>query len=154
MKYALRIALLLLVVVGISWEVMTDKCEDVTVPFCKGIPYKKTKFPNKMNHESQEEAGMEVKQYWPLINLNCSSDLKFFLCSMYTPICIEDYHKSLPVCRSICERARAGCEPIMQQYNFSWPERLSCDHFPRAGDPDHLCMQPSTRRAIKIKVKQ
>lgn len=100
-----------------------------------------THFPNEMNHETQEEAGLEVHQFWPLVEIKCSPDLKFFLCSMYTPICIEDYHKPLPVCRSVCERAREGCEPIMEQYSFKWPERMNCENLPRHGDPDFLCME-------------
>jgi frizzled 5/8 len=75
------------------------------------------------------------------VEIKCSQDLKFFLCSMYTPICIEDYHKPLPVCRSVCERARKGCEPIMEKYNFKWPERMICENLPRLGDPDNLCME-------------
>lgn len=120
------------------------RCEEITIPMCRGIGYNMTSFPNEMNHESQEEAGLEVHQYWPLVEIKCSADLKFFLCSMYTPICIEDYHKPLPVCRSVCERARAGCAPIMQQYSFSWPERMACENLPMSGDPENLCMeQPS-----------
>lgn len=78
-----------------------------------------THFPNEMNHETQEEAGLEVHQFWPLVEIKCSPDLKFFLCSMYTPICIEDYPKPLPVCRSVCERAREGCAPIMVSSLFT-----------------------------------
>jgi len=53
----------------------------------------------QFNHDTQEEAGMEVHQFWPLVEINCSPDLKFFLCSMYTPICMENYHYHLPACR-------------------------------------------------------
>lgn len=100
-----------------------------------------TKFPNEMNHETQEEAGLEVHQFWPLVEIKCSADLRFFLCSMYAPICIEDYHKPLPVCRSVCERAREGCEPIMEQYSFKWPERMNCENLPIKDTPDYLCME-------------
>ncbi|XP_055371822.1 frizzled-2-like [Condylostylus longicornis] len=121
-----------------------SKCEVITTPMCRGIGYNLTSFPNEMNHETQEEAGLEVHQFWPLVEIKCSPDLKFFLCSMYTPICLEDYHKPLPVCRSVCERARAGCAPIMQQYSFQWPERMACENLPLHGDPENLCMeQPS-----------
>lgn len=64
---------------------------------------------------------------------------------MYTPICIEDYAKPLPACRSVCERARAGCAPLMQKYGFQWPERMACEKLPRLGDPDHLCMEEPER---------
>lgn len=64
---------------------------------------------------------------------------------MYTPICIEDYAKPLPACRSVCERARAGCAPLMQKYGFQWPERMACEKLPSLGDPDHLCMEEPER---------
>lgn len=118
-----------------------SRCEEITIPMCRGIGYNLTSFPNEMNHETQEEAGLEVHQFWPLVEIGCSSDLRFFLCSMYTPICLEDYHKPLPVCRSVCERARRGCAPIMQQYSFQWPERMACEHLPYHGKPDSLCME-------------
>ncbi|NWU89721.1 FZD8 protein, partial [Upupa epops] len=84
-------------------------CQEITVPLCKGIGYNYTYMPNQFNHDTQDEAGLEVHQIWPLVEIQCSSDLRFFLCSMYTPICLEDYKKPLPPCRSVCERAKAGC---------------------------------------------
>ncbi|CAI9580626.1 unnamed protein product [Staurois parvus] len=107
---------------------------------CKGIGYNYTYMPNQFNHDTQDEAGLEVHQFWPLVEIQCSPDLKFFLCSMYTPICLADYKKPLPPCRSVCERAKAGCSPLMRQYGFAWPERMNCDKLPLNGDPEDLCM--------------
>lgn len=118
------------------------RCEEIRITMCRGIGYNMTSFPNELNHDTQEEAGLEVNQFFPLVEMKCSPDLKFFLCSMYMPICIEDYHKPLPVCRSVCEKTRAGCAPIMQKYNFPWPERMACDRFPENQENDKLCMQP------------
>ncbi|XP_028619531.1 frizzled-8 [Grammomys surdaster] len=115
-------------------------CQEITVPLCKGIGYNYTYMPNQFNHDTQDEAGLEVHQFWPLVEIRCSSDLKFFLCSMYTPICLEDYKKPLPPCRSVCERAKAGCAPLMRQYGFAWPDRMRCDRLPEQGNPDTLCM--------------
>lgn len=64
---------------------------------------------------------------------------------MYAPICIEDYHRPLPACRSVCERARSGCAPLMQQYGFQWPDRMACEKLPVHGDPDNLCMEMDNR---------
>lgn len=118
-----------------------SRCEEIKISMCRGIGYNLTSFPNEMNHDTQEEAGLEANQFFPLVEVKCSADLKFFLCSLYMPICIEDYHKPLPVCRSVCERARAGCAPVMQAYNFQWPERMQCERFPLSGDPENLCME-------------
>lgn len=116
------------------------RCEEITIPMCRGIGYNLTFMPNQFNHETQEEAGLEVHQFWPLVEIQCSSDLKFFLCSMYAPICIEDYHQPLPACRTVCERARAGCAPLMLHYGFAWPEQMNCDKLPDYGDSQKLCM--------------
>lgn len=123
-----------------------SRCEEITIPMCRGIGYNMTSMPNELNHDTQEEAGLEVHQFWPLVEIRCSPDLKFFLCSMYAPICIEDYHKPLPACRSVCIRARDGCAPLMQQYGFQWPERMACEKLPvHNGDPDNLCMEQNNR---------
>ncbi|XP_039194527.1 LOW QUALITY PROTEIN: frizzled-8 [Crotalus tigris] len=115
-------------------------CQEITVPLCKGIGYNYTYMPNQFNHDTQDEAGLEVHQFWPLVEIQCSADLRFFLCSMYTPICLENYKKPLPPCRSVCERAKAGCAPLMRQYGFAWPDRMRCDRLPEQGNPDMLCM--------------
>jgi len=116
------------------------KCEEINIPMCRGIGYNQTSMPNIFHHDSQEEAGLEVHQFWPLVEIQCSEDLRFFLCSMYTPICMDDYPKPLPACRSVCNRAKAGCAPIMSQYGFSWPDRMKCEELPKFGDSENLCM--------------
>ena len=120
------------------------QCQEITIPMCRGIGYNLTYMPNQFNHDTQEEAGLEVHQFWPLVEIQCSPDLKFFLCSMYAPICMTNYHKPLPACRSVCERAKSGCAPLMRQYGFAWPERMKCDELPVFGDRDQLCMDNNT----------
>lgn len=115
------------------------KCEEITIPMCKEIGYNFTRLPNQFNHETQDEAGLEVHQFWPLVKIQCSPDLRFFLCSMYTPICMDTYTRPLPACRSVCERARLGCLPVMQKYGFEWPKRMSCSKLPEYGGTE-LCM--------------
>ena len=119
-------------------------CQDITIPMCKGIGYNTTYMPNQFNHDTQEEAGLEVHQFWPLVEIECSPDLQFFLCSLYTPICVSNYDGPLPACRSVCERAKAGCAPLMRQYGFSWPARMGCELFPDYGDSENLCMDFNT----------
>ena len=115
------------------------KCEKIKIPMCQSIGYNLTSMPNMFNHDTQEEAALEVHQFWPLVEIKCSPDLKFFLCSMYAPMCQPNFNKDVPPCRSICERARTGCAPLMRQYGFSWPERMRCENFPQLGG-NKLCM--------------
>jgi len=122
-------------------DAVSMKCVEITIPMCRGIGYNYTYTPNQFHHDTQEEAGLEVHQFWPLVEIQCSPELRFFLCSMYAPICMTNYNRPLPVCRSVCERAKMGCAPLMRQYGFAWPERMACDQLPMYGDNDRLCMQ-------------
>jgi len=127
------------------------RCQKITVPMCRGIGYNLTYMPNMFSHDTQEEAGLEVHQFWPLVEIQCSRDLRLFLCSMYAPICVPNYQKPLPACKSLCQRVRHGCEPLMAQYGFAWPERMSCDGLPEYGDRHRLCMDfnsSSERRSV------
>ena len=69
-----------------------SKCELITLPMCKGIGYNHTKMPNNLNHDTQEEAGLEVHQFYPLVEINCSEDLQLFLCLIYAPVCMDDFN--------------------------------------------------------------
>ena len=41
-----------------------SRCEEITIPMCRGIGYNWTSMPNALHHETQEEAGLEVHQFW------------------------------------------------------------------------------------------
>lgn len=45
------------------------RCQEITIPMCKTIQYNYTNMPNSFNHETQEEAGMEVHAWWPLVQV-------------------------------------------------------------------------------------
>ena len=111
-------------------QTKTPKCEPVQVPFCKGLHYSKTTFPNYFKHETQREAGLEVHQFSPLVSVKCSEDLKMFLCALYVPIC-TNFNKLILPCRSLCKRAKKGCVRLMNRYGFNWPEKMDCGNFPR-----------------------
>ena len=125
------------------------KCEAIKIRMCQSIGYNLTSMPNMFNHDTQEEAALEIHQFWPLVHIKCSPDLKFFLCSLYAPKCQPNFKYQVPPCRSICERARKGCAPLMRQYGFSWPERMKCENFPKLGD--RLCLNGNNGTANHAK---
>uniref|UniRef100_A0A4W5NAZ1 Frizzled class receptor 1 n=1 Tax=Hucho hucho TaxID=62062 RepID=A0A4W5NAZ1_9TELE len=96
-------------------------CQPISIPLCTDIAYNETIMPNLLGHTNQEDAGLEVHQFYPLVKVQCSPDLKFFLCSMYAPVCTV-LEQALPPCRSLCERARQGCEALMNKFGFQWPD--------------------------------
>jgi hypothetical protein len=84
---------------------------------CATMPWNMTIFPNLLGHTRAEgnktqflkkinlkkttiflfiEADYELALYVPLFNINCSKSLKYFLCSVYTPIC-----SPLPTCKNL-----------------------------------------------------
>ncbi|XP_075894716.1 frizzled-2-like [Nelusetta ayraudi] len=123
-------------------------CQPISIPLCTDIAYNKTIMPNLMGHYNQEDAGLEVHQFYPLVKVQCSPDLKFFLCSMYAPVCTV-LEKAIPPCRSLCDRAKLGCEALMNKFGFQWPERLRCENFPVMGD-GNLCVGQNESSAATV----
>ncbi|KHJ44131.1 fz domain protein [Trichuris suis] len=106
-----------------------------------------TIFPNLLNHAKQEDAGLEVHQFFPLIKIRCSADLKFFLCTMYAPVCTV-LEEPIPPCRHLCLSAKNGCEMLMNRFGFQWPDTLNCEKFPEEGlcvgeNKTHSTQRPS-----------
>lgn len=108
-------------------QVTPSSCETITAPLCTDMPYSETILPNVLGHKTQEDASLEMHQFYPLVKVQCSPDLQPFLCSVYVPKCVLG--RAQPPCRTRCERARAGCEPLMNKFGFLWPDALKCDAF-------------------------
>ncbi|MEQ2241383.1 hypothetical protein ILYODFUR_024739, partial [Ilyodon furcidens] len=102
-------------------------CQPITVPLCEDVSYTNTVLPNILGHKSQEEAGLVIHQFFPLIKVECSPHLKPFLCSVYIPKCVSG--RPQPPCRTLCEQARSGCGRLMSKFDFPWPEALKCESF-------------------------
>nr|XP_033812477.1 frizzled-10 [Geotrypetes seraphini] len=117
------------------------KCQPIEIPMCKDIGYNMTRMPNLMGHENQREAAIQLHEFAPLVEYGCHSHLKFFLCSLYAPMCTEQVSTPIPACRVMCEQARLKCSPIMEQFNFKWPDSLDCTKLPNKNDPNYLCME-------------
>jgi len=114
-------------------------CEPIAVPLCKDVGYNQTIMPNMLRHENQDAAGLEVHMFYPLVKVNCSPQLKIFLCALYVPVCTI-LSKPIPPCRSVCIAARDGCSSLMNKFGFDWPEHMMCEKFPE--EPE-LCVGPN-----------
>lgn len=102
-------------------------CQAISVPLCRDLSYKETVMPNILGHNTQDQAGLEIHQFFPLVKVGCSPHLKPFLCSVYVPECVSG--KALSPCRTICELAKSGCEGLMNKFGFQWPESLNCEAY-------------------------
>ncbi|VDM08098.1 unnamed protein product [Wuchereria bancrofti] len=109
-----------------------DKCVPITMQMCRDIPYNMTLFPNILGHTKEEDASLEIHQFLPLVKVKCSEDLKFFLCTIYAPVCTV-LERPIPPCRHLCLSAKNGCENLMNKFGFKWPPLLACERFPVDG---------------------
>nr|AID23639.1 frizzled-7 [Hofstenia miamia] len=117
--------------------------DDVCVPLLMNklcSHYNMTRLPNALGHFTQEDVNLEIMQFVPLVEIGCSEDLQFLICSVFFPMCSPNYNERIPVCRPLCERAFKGCNPIMKEYGFDWPQAMSCEKFPVKKTSEVMCM--------------
>lgn len=99
--------------------------------------------PNFIGHTNQKDAAIQVHEFIPLVQFGCSRLLKFFLCSLYAPMCTEQVDETLviPACRSMCLEVKSKCEPILEKLSFKWPPILDCSNLPERSERGNLCME-------------
>lgn len=124
----------------------TTRCEKITTPLCQHLGYNTTMMPNFMGHEDQRDAALGLHVYKDLLNHNCSSFLRLFVCSVFIPLCSEHVPRAIPACRGLCEEVKKDCISTLQQINVGWPPELDCNKFP---EPPNLCMQQPSEEDLK-----
>lgn len=129
---------LLLLLCGLDFGVFThadlrlEICQPISIPLCADLPYNETIMPNLLGHSTQADAAKNMHLFDPLLQARCSADLKFFLCSVYAPVCTV-LEEPIPPCRRLCEHAQRECEANITVIGLEWPERIRCEKFPVGG---------------------
>ena len=108
------------------------RCEPLTIQAClDAVPYNQTIIPNMFGHENQQEIENAIREFDPLIKVNCNPYLKQLLGFIYCPPCtVLSY--PIPPCRRYCEKAAEGCVEILRNFGFE-PLVLDCDKYPSTG---------------------
>ncbi|CAL8244973.1 unnamed protein product [Lota lota] len=104
-------------------------CEPIGLRMCQDVPYNTTFMPNLLNHYDQQTAALAMEPFHPMVNLECSADMRMFLCALYAPVCTEYGRVSLP-CRGLCQRSRHDCHGLMEMFGLPWPDEMECSRFP------------------------
>lgn len=115
-------------------------CEPIKIELCRNLGYNQTGMPNLVGHELQLDAELQFQTFLPLIQYGCSSKLRFFLCSVYTPMCTEKVIQPIGPCRSLCESVRSKCNTVLVDFGFFWPSALNCSKFPVSNNQETMCM--------------
>ncbi|PSN55878.1 Secreted frizzled-related protein 5 [Blattella germanica] len=115
-------------------------CVDIprNMSLCHGIGYNKMRLPNLLDHDTMAEVSQQAISWVALNNIRCHPDTQLFLCSLFSPVCLD---RPIYPCRSLCEKVRLGCEGRMKKYGFPWPEMFNCTKFPQDND---MCITPQS----------
>lgn len=116
-------------------------CEPIKIESCRGLGYNATGMPNLVGNELQQDAEMQYTTFNALIQYGCSSRLRFFLCSVYTPMCTEKVAQPIGPCRSLCEAVKSRCNSVIEEFGFFWPSALNCSKFPVSNTQETMCME-------------
>ncbi|KAK7133711.1 hypothetical protein R3I94_015540 [Phoxinus phoxinus] len=108
-------------------------CEPITLRMCQGLSYNTTFMPNLLNHYDQQTAALAMEPFHPMVNLECSTEIRPFLCALYAPVCTEYGRVTLP-CRHLCQRAKSDCYKLMDMFGVSWPDEMECSRFPECDE--------------------
>lgn len=125
---------------GMEGTGVVRSCSPMQAEICKDVGYNVTGMPNVVNHPTVQDAELTLQTFFPLIQYGCSSNLRFFLCSAYLPMCTEKVLEPIGPCRPLCETVRRKCQPVLIEFGFPWPEALNCSKFPPSNNHKHMCM--------------
>ena len=119
-------------------------CEPIDVEYCKNKGYNFTRMPNTLGLDRQHQAKMQLDTYKALVEVNCSSELQFFLCAVYLPMCHNKLGpgKAIVPCQGWCRAEKYKCSAVLKSFDIPWPEALNCSQFPQYnGHEDQMCME-------------
>ncbi|NP_001191650.1 frizzled-related protein 2 [Aplysia californica] len=124
-----------------SGRIQQPKCVDIpsNLTLCQGIGYETMRLPNLLDHDSLKEVTQQAGSWVPLTRIACHPDTKVFLCSLFSPVCLDSLDRLIYPCRSLCQNVRASCESRMTIHGFEWPAMLECEKFPLDND---MCIMP------------
>ena len=58
------------------------------------------RLPNLVEHDTLHEVTQQSMSWIPLLNIKCHLDTQLFLCSLFSPVCLE---RPIYPCRSLCQ---------------------------------------------------
>uniref|UniRef100_H2Y564 Uncharacterized protein n=1 Tax=Ciona savignyi TaxID=51511 RepID=H2Y564_CIOSA len=115
-------------------------CEPIHIKMCQGIGYNSTRLPNSLGQVRQTEGDTEMKSFQILLEYNCASELKHFLCAVFVPMCEPGIQRTIGPCEGMCLSVQKLCLPALESFGQKWPEKLNCSNFPKENKQNSMCM--------------
>ncbi|KAM6401855.1 atrial natriuretic peptide-converting enzyme isoform 6-T8 [Pluvialis apricaria] len=130
-------------------------CINITNSQCQMLPYNYTTITSALSIVKSIEMEKFLKFFSYLSRLSCYQHIMLFGCSLALPECINDGDDSwgLLPCRTFCEAAKEGCEPVLGMVNASWPEFLKCSQFQNRTENDtttRVCFSPHQEKGKQL----
>lgn len=77
--------------VKLDGRIQQPKCVDIpaNLTLCHGIGYVRMMLPNLLDHDTLSEVTQQAASWVPLTRINCHPDAKVFLCSLFSPVCLD-----------------------------------------------------------------
>ncbi|XP_060102280.1 atrial natriuretic peptide-converting enzyme [Heteronotia binoei] len=132
-------------------DLKKSSCINITYNQCQMLPYNHTTLTPMLSIVKSIEMEKFLKFFGYLYRLSCYQHIMLFGCSLALPECISDGDDSYGIlpCRSFCEAAKEGCEPVLGMVNSSWPEFLACSQFQNKTESHNatrVCFSPQQER--------
>ncbi|OTF81016.1 atrial natriuretic peptide-converting enzyme-like protein [Euroglyphus maynei] len=106
------------------------KCTRIDLQYCRFLPYNQTSYPNFFNHWNISSIEDEFIQFKELIDSECYSLSKHFICSLLQPECHNNNNDDemfiLP-CRNFCQEFYHSCHRWLPEKLM---RKISCSTFP------------------------
>ena len=95
-------------------------CSNVEISFCKNVLPLNETYKTPLSKAQQEE--MYLQYYNPLVNINCSSFSRRFVCTVHFPFC-SSHREPQPLlpCRSVCLDVYSRCFKHFCSIVINWP---------------------------------
>lgn len=134
------------------------RCIPVDIKECKSLGYNYTRPVDMYSSTSVNlKNGKKYIEQLSGIKLprqmqNCVKSTIFLLCSVYSPICFNEYTKLIKPCKGVCNRLKQNCGHLLNLYGIELPEELKCDELPEHNSG--VCIQPSALLTVDQANKQ
>ncbi|KAK7089824.1 uncharacterized protein [Littorina saxatilis] len=128
------------------------QCVDIDLPMCTDLSFRIGMSPNMFGQCNRTEIAMEMEQFRPLVESQCSPKLGLFLCGVYMPWCASREGGLTFPCQEVCSEVREACEPTYRRLTrgLPWPNKLQCHRYPASSNANYTCVMEDDVGAINL----